>query len=49
MRDHRSDRGNNDVLVANAGLCLISQIDSVTEDAFDREMDTNLKGRPGPT
>lgn len=40
----RQHLGGLDILVANAGICLTSRIDSVTEDAFDREMNTNLKG-----
>lgn len=36
--------GRLDVLVANAGVCLTSHIDSLDEAGFDREMATNFKG-----
>lgn len=45
LADHcRKLFGRIDVLIANAGICLGSEILSVTESAYDREMGINLKG-----
>lgn len=40
----RDQFGRVDVLIANAGICLGSNISAVTEAEYDREMDINLKG-----